>query len=316
MLKVSIIVPIYNVSQYIERCLLSIINQTYQNIEIVLVNDASPDDSILKAQKIIDQYVGLNVSIVTHDKNRGLSAARNTGVKASTGDYLFFLDSDDAIPENAVMLLIEKVFQYHVDLVVGAIDIVGASSKKYPSLNLSEEKIYYKSEILNSFLKKEWYEMACNKLIKRDLFFQKDCWFQEGIVHEDNLWSFQVAQCSHSMVVCKQPTYFYHIQPQSITQKKTERNFDSLCIVISKILESTDFINNKKTQYLLCTYLWELKIFCLKSLLKSNLSKDYIRYIYERLRLLYSNKLFYDFKKSTVLKVKENLLKGLYKLYK
>ena len=314
MLKVSIIIPVYNVSQYIERCLLSAINQTYQNIEIILVNDASPDDSILKAQKIIDQYVGLNVSIITHDKNRGLSAARNTGVKASTGDYLFFLDSDDAISENAVMLLIGKVTQYHVDLVVGSIDIVGASSKKYPSLNLSEEKIYYKSEILNSFLKKEWYEMACNKLIKRDLFFQKDCWFQEGIVHEDNLWSFQIAQCCYSMSICKQSTYFYYIQPQSITQKKKERNFDSLCFIIRKIIESSNLIREKDSRFLLCYYLWELKIFCLKSLLKSDLSKNYILKVYRELNFLYTNKLFREYRRPISILLKDKFLNCLCKV--
>ncbi len=308
MFKVSIIIPVYNVSQYIERCLLSVIKQTYKDIEILLVDDASPDDSILKARKIMDQYPKYDISIITHEKNKGLSAARNSGVRASSGDYLFFLDSDDAIPNDAIKLLTDKVIQHHVDLVVGGIEIIGASSKKFPSLKLSGEKVWFNPDVLNSFLRKEWYEMACNKLIKRDLFFQKGCWFQEGIVHEDNLWSFQIAQCCHSMVVCKQSTYFYYIQPQSITQKKTERNFDSLCFVIKKMLESSGLICEKETKFLLSHYLWELKIFCLKSLLKSNLSKAYIHKIYRKLNVLYTNKLFGEFRKPMSLLLKDKFL--------
>ena len=76
MLKVSIIIPVYNVSQYIERCLLSVIKQTYKDIEIVLVDDASPDDSMLKVQKIIALHPEDHITVVTHEKNKGLSAAR------------------------------------------------------------------------------------------------------------------------------------------------------------------------------------------------------------------------------------------------
>ena len=314
MLKVSIIIPVYNVSQYIERCLLSVIKQTYKDIEIVLVYDASPDDSMLKVQKIIALHPEDHITVVTHEKNKGLSAARNSGVKVASGDYLFFLDSDDAIPNDAIKLLTDKVIQHHVDLVVGGIEIIGSSSKKFPSLKLSDEKVLHTSDVLNSFLRKEWYEMACNKLIKRDLFFQKGCWFQEGIVHEDNLWSFQIAQCCHSMAVCKQSTYFYYIQPQSITQKKTERNFDSLCFVIKNMLESSCLIQDKESRSLLCNYLWKLKIYCLKNLLKSDLSKDYIDKIYERLRLLYTHEFFTNFKKSNVISLKDNFLYCLYKV--
>ena len=311
---ISSIIPIYNVSQYIERCLLSVINQTYKDIEIILVDDASPDDSILKARKIVNQYPQYDISIITHEKNKGLSAARNSGVRASSGDYLFFLDSDDAIPNDAIKLLTDKVIQHHVDLVVGGIEIIGASSKKFPSLKLSGEKVWINPDVLNSFLRKEWYEMAWNKLVKRDLFFQKGCWFQEGIVHEDNLWSFQIAQCCHSMVVCKQSTYFYYIQSQSITQKKTERNFDSLCFVINKMIESSGLICERETKFLLSYYLWELKIFCLKSLLKSNLSKAYIHKIYRKLNVLYTNKLFGEFRKPMSLLLKDKFLDYLCKV--
>ena len=98
MLKISIIIPVYNVSLFIERCLLSVVEQRHEALEVILVDDASPDDSMEKARRFLSGYPKLDYKIVTHPQNKGLSAARNTGVKHSTGAYLYFLDSDDALP--------------------------------------------------------------------------------------------------------------------------------------------------------------------------------------------------------------------------
>ena len=97
-MKVSIIIPVYNVSLYIERCIKSVMSQTYQDIECILVNDATPDDSIAIAERLIADYNGtIQFRILNHEHNKGQSTARNTGIDASTGDYLYFLDSDDEI---------------------------------------------------------------------------------------------------------------------------------------------------------------------------------------------------------------------------
>ena len=102
--KVSIIVPIYNVDQYIEKCIGSIMQQTYQNLEIILVDDGSPDDS----GKIADEYALRDSRIkVIHKKNAGVSAARNTGIDAATGDYICFADGDDYVMPNYVEHLLK-----------------------------------------------------------------------------------------------------------------------------------------------------------------------------------------------------------------
>ena len=126
-MKVSIIIPVYNVSPYIERCIKSVMNQTYQDIECILVNDASPDDSIDIAKLLIENYDGpIQFQILSHGHNRGLSAARNTGIDASTGDYLYFLDSDDEITPDCIKLLMDEVKKYpNVEMVQGEVkDIV------------------------------------------------------------------------------------------------------------------------------------------------------------------------------------------------
>ena len=99
-MKVSIIVPVYNVAKYIERCLLSVLNQTWQDLEVILVNDCTLDDSMEIARRVVASHPrGTVVRCLEHEENRGLSAARNTGISASVGDYLYFLDSDDYISE-------------------------------------------------------------------------------------------------------------------------------------------------------------------------------------------------------------------------
>ena len=122
-MKLSIIIPVYNVEKYLESCILSVLKQSEINdTEIILVDDCGKDDSINIAKRIVKEYsVNYNIKIVFHTHNQGLSAARNTGVKNATGDYVFFLDSDDELPENTIVTFKEYLSQYgnNVDFFVG-----------------------------------------------------------------------------------------------------------------------------------------------------------------------------------------------------
>lgn len=120
-LLVSVIIPVYQVSAYIERCLLSVMNQTFQNIECIIVDDCSPDDSIDKCERLISSYNGpISFKILHHERNRGLSAARNTGTDAASGEYIFYLDSDDEITSDCIEILVAIVKNHPVvDVVIG-----------------------------------------------------------------------------------------------------------------------------------------------------------------------------------------------------
>ena len=110
LMEVSIIIPVYQVSAYIERCLESVVNQTYTDIECIIVNDATQDDSIEKCEILIEKYDGpIHFRIIHHEINRGLSAARNTGTKAAKGAYLYYLDSDDYISPDCIEKLVSVV---------------------------------------------------------------------------------------------------------------------------------------------------------------------------------------------------------------
>lgn len=113
-IKISVIVPIYNVEQYLSQCLDSIINQTYTNLEIILINDGSTDNS----EKICNQYKLLDPRIIViHKTNGGLSDARNTGIKIATGDYISFVDADDFIDKNMYTILFQKINTTNADII-------------------------------------------------------------------------------------------------------------------------------------------------------------------------------------------------------
>lgn len=119
--QVSIIIPVYNVSDNIERCILSVINQTYHHIECIVVDDGSPDDSMEKCYSLINHYVGpILFSVVAHERNLGLSAARNTGIDKSNGDYIFFLDGDDELLPYSIQCMVDITELYpKVEMVQG-----------------------------------------------------------------------------------------------------------------------------------------------------------------------------------------------------
>jgi glycosyltransferase involved in cell wall biosynthesis len=292
-MKISVIIPVYNVADYIERCLLSVINQSYQDIECVLVDDASPDNSMEIAQKIIaDSPRKGAIKIIRHVANKGLAAARNTGVNHATGDYLFFLDSDDEIAPHCVETLAAFVENQGIDFVIGEIQVTGNSRTAYPPLLLKDGIYQGNDSIINPYFQRQWYEMAWNKLIKRSLFVEKELWFEEGILHEDTLWSFQLAIAAQSMAVTHEPTYIYHIQSNSITQKKSKKNIECFYFVLEKIIQLANNQNLFTTQKSIFPYLENARVYFIKSLLKGNFKKSYIQTQQTKIDRLYQQKVW------------------------
>lgn len=235
--EVSIVIPVYKVSAYIADCLRSVCEQTYPHIEVILVNDATPDDSMEQAAPWIQkmQEQGYTVRVVNHPENKGLSAARNTGIRAATTDWVYFLDSDDELTPQCIEWMVEQV-QLHssVDFVIGGIKVVGShwnyplTCRPYAGAN---------REILQDYAAAKWYVMAVNHLYRKNYLLQHNLYFREGLLHEDLLYSFHVAITAQAMATVYKETYVYKVRSAgSITGQLTLKNLeDMLTINIEKI---------------------------------------------------------------------------------
>ena len=224
MTKVSIIIPVYNVEQYLDRCLSSVLNQTYKDLEVILVNDGSTDKSGI----ICEEFVQTDKRAkVYYQENKGLSEARNTGLKYMTGDFVMFLDSDDWLELDAVEFLLEQAKSYNADMVVGGVyrtsKIVDHQQNTPVSQVLTQveyAKRYFKIESQTI----EYY--VWNKLYKREVV--KDIEFPPGFFAEDVPTMFRYILNSEKIVVTDKIVYNYFINNSGLTAKFTSKHFDVL----------------------------------------------------------------------------------------
>lgn len=208
---ISVIVPIYNVEKYIHRCIESIINQTYKNIEIILVDDGSPDQCPL----ICDEYVNKDSRIkVIHKENGGLSDARNAGIKIAKGEYYCFVDSDDYIKETMIEDLLMIALESKVKLVISNIMVIDESG----------DRVFHKEEspVLNGIFKTidllpkiyqtlGWYYIVVwNKLYHKSLF--EDIYFPFGKIHEDEYIVAQIMWKAQKIACINKEEYIYIYQ--------------------------------------------------------------------------------------------------------
>lgn len=213
--KVSVIVPVYKVEKYLDRCIESIVSQTYENLEIILVDDGSPDN----CPKMCDEWANKDNRIkVIHKENGGLSDARNVGIEAFTGDYILFVDSDDYIDSTMVEKMINRVEYDNTDMCVCAF----VTFKDGEEINRSYEKqaeVITAEEALFRLTQKEYnvyFVIACCKLIRREVISKLR--FVKGKIHEDEF------MCHHLIGNCKnisciyEPLYFYYMREGSITK--------------------------------------------------------------------------------------------------
>lgn len=235
-MKVSIIIPVYNVEKYIERCIHSVISQQYTGqIECIIVDDKTPDNSIFIIETMIKSYQGnINFKVVHHDRNLGLSAARNTGLKYATGEYVYFLDSDDEIESDCIDVLCKPLLNGHYDFVIANYRVDKEGNHIYVIPIDSGE---YNKNIQRMFLLHQWPSMAWNKLCNLDFIKKNKLYFQEGLIHEDILWSFNLAIHAKSFYVCNETTYVYCYRENSIVNEagNIKKHLDSFIQILSKM---------------------------------------------------------------------------------
>lgn len=213
---VSIIIPVYNSAAYIKRCLDSVAAQTFQNIECILIDDCSLDNSKRIIIDYINNYHGNKSFVLFSNKhNHGQSYARNMGIKESTGDFLFFLDSDDTITNDCIETLMSLFYKYpNIDFSQGNILQDNGAISPYGFDYSIPEYIVDKNDIYKYLLSKIT-TSACNRLIRRDFIIENSLLFPEGIIHEDMYWVFFIANHTKSVAFSFKGTYTYYINPNS-----------------------------------------------------------------------------------------------------
>ena len=217
-MRVSVIIPVYNVSDYVERCVRSVMAQCYSDIECIIVDDCSLDDSITKCERLIKAYDGpISFSIFRHEKNKGVSAARNTGMKVATGDYVVYMDSDDAITEDCIEKLARPIERDgSIEMVIGNFvrDVEGHRTCRQQQ----ERELGSRDAIRDFFFcQRGFFVTPCNRLVKRDFLIQNELYFTEGLLWEDNLWTFYLLKHLCHIYIIPDLTYVYYHRPCSIT---------------------------------------------------------------------------------------------------
>ena len=213
--KISIVVPVYNVESELSRCVDSILNQTYKNLEVILVDDGSTDGCPAKC----DAYAKEDERIqVIHKPNGGLSSARNAGLRAATGDWVLYIDSDDYVLSDACEQLLSVGEGCACDIVVGdAVRERGDSEELMAHAALENGKCYLAGEFIGKAIKPcEWYAPAWFNMYKRLFLVENNLYFVEGLLHEDMEMQPRVFLAAGRIAYCAYPFYRYVDRASSI----------------------------------------------------------------------------------------------------
>ena len=245
MLCISVIIPVYNVERYVRRCLMSIIEQENcgANLECIIIDDCSPDNSMEVILSLIEEYHGdITFTILKHEYNKGLSAARNTGIDAAHGDYVFFVDSDDYLPANSISKFV-KVLRVNPDLGMIAGFRYNTREKEILQSTLSEPTCFNNYLIRKLLLNYQYISCsAWNKLIKNTIIANNK--FPEGIIYEDKYWAYFLFKDISQAIVIPDITYIYeNDHPLSIvntaqTKQKAPLYLKSISVWGNELLNS------------------------------------------------------------------------------
>ena len=241
MIRFSVVIPVYKVEEYLDRCVESVVHQTYRHLEVILVDDGSPD----RCGELCDQWAQKDERIrVIHQENGGLSAARNTGIRHATGDYLLFLDSDDWWENGEVLSVIaQQLDKTPADVVSFNYrkSYDGALQPPYFDRSISSsEQVERLDEIVQQ---DRWINGACNKAISRRLLIDNELFFRIGITSEDIDWTLRLALKAESFAFCNICVFVYRQHSASISHslsvKKIQTLADNVRICV-RLLEESD----------------------------------------------------------------------------
>ena len=237
MMKLSIIIPVYNVEQYLHSCVQSVITQTYQDLQVILVNDGSTDSSGVLCDQLAQQDSRIQV---VHKTNGGLSDARNAGLRVATGEYVAFLDSDDVYLLNdglEQLMALAQAEQPDV-LLFQAVDVYPHHQTARKAYDVDYMATHSGVEVFAQLVRTQSFNMsACFQLIRRELLEQHQIYFEKGLLSEDIDWSLRLWKYVQRVRAINLPMYGYQHREGSISTTYTIRNLRSYKHIFAKFVQ-------------------------------------------------------------------------------
>lgn len=267
--QISVIVPCYNVEPYLADCLESVLKQSFQDFEIICIEDCSTDNT----KKILQNYQNNpKIKIIYNQQNKGLAISRNIGLDIACGQYIYFLDSDDSITNDCLETLYQQITQNKSDLAVGGTKVYSDDKNNTECVNqckkmdnwfnieelksqkITPENISTYSQKINC--------TACNKLFSHVFLQKNELYFiNDRCYHEDNGFWLKVLACCPTISCCKKETYLYRIRPESITSKTSTPPRKHLLDLKKSLSDALDY--SKKHHYTKCGKFIKTEIYLL-----------------------------------------------------
>ena len=255
MAKVSVVIPVYNTKDYLARCVNSVLNQTFTDISVILVDDGSTDGS----SAVCDSFMRDKRVQVIHKENGGLSSARNAGIERAEGEYICFVDSDDYLTENAIERLILSA-KSGADVVICGYYLDYGKEKRENFVNGGNFSLKTLGGIFCELKAKHIFDPAWNKLIRLDFLRENGVLFCEGELYEDTDFNIRLLKCNPNISIISDCLYYYVQRQGSITKRFNPTKLETLKKRALDLIDLSLLINNEKATAF-CNYFYVKYVF-------------------------------------------------------
>lgn len=272
--KVSVIIPVYNVELYIERCARSLFEQTLQEIEYIFINDCTPDDSMQILQKTLEKYPQRKnqVTIINQPHNMGAAKAREDGIKAAQGEYIIHCDSDDWVDKEMYRAMYEKATESRLDCVLcRSTYYTDGSSHKIVKYTFKENKMEFLAELIYG----KTSVSLCYRMVKKEIYQIPNFIYPTNHMMEDRVYSIQISYYTQSQGCIDKPFYYYYQRPGSVCGNTSDEgllhNFHQASAnfaIIEQFLREKQLLNKYKDA--LCYFEFVVRGFLIPLLKKNN----------------------------------------------
>lgn len=305
---VTISIPIFKCETFLEKCLQSVRAQTYKNIEVTLINDRTPDNSVEIAERFIREHQLQNWKIYHLEENSGLSVVRNKGIDTAQGKYLFFLDSDDTITPDCIDLLVTIAEKTNAEMTISQLEceqLETGEKSMCIEIHSKQEIIEGNDNILQAFSKGELATYAVNKLFIVDYLKYNQLYFVKGLFAQDELWTFHLVLKMNKIAIHKGITYTYYLHEKSVIHNRNKRNFDNW-FTIGQHIDKELKKETGKRKMMIMRYLSEFKTMTLQMNWKAQKNEQLWKESYNNYKTLSTLNLLDYFSSDYSRKIKKN----------